>query len=69
MKRHARPTWRPSSSLQSSKRLNIACVWRMLRSHHRAYKLCMRHKLRVNMYGGGRAFVCGNANNGSAHGE
>jgi len=31
----------------------------MLRSHHLAYKLYMRHKLRVNRYGGGRAFVCG----------
>ena len=28
-----RPTRRPSSS----KRLNIVCVWRMLRSHHLAY--------------------------------
>jgi len=25
--------------LQSSKKLNIFCVWRMLRSHHLAYKL------------------------------
>jgi len=33
--------------LQSSKRLNIVCVWRMLRSHHLAYKLYMRHKMRV----------------------
>ena len=28
--------------LQSSRRLNIVCVWRMLRSHHLAYKLYMR---------------------------
>jgi len=34
-----RPTQRPSSGLQSSKRLGIVCVWRMLRSHHLAYKL------------------------------
>ena len=54
-----RPTRRPSSSLKCSKRINIACVWRMLRSHHRAYKLYMRHKLRVSRYGGGRALVCG----------
>jgi len=45
-----RPTRRPSSGLQSSKRLNIVCVWRMLRSHHRAYKLYMRPKLRVSRY-------------------
>ena len=31
----------------------------MLRSHHQAYKLYMRHKLRVSMYGFGRALVCG----------
>jgi len=31
-----RPTKRPSSGLQSSERLNIVCVWRMLRSHHLA---------------------------------
>jgi len=24
------------------------CVWRMLRSHHLAYNLYMRHKLRVS---------------------
>ena len=34
---------------QSSKRLNIVFVWRMLRSHHLAYKLYMRHKLHVSM--------------------
>jgi len=34
--------------LQSSKRLNIVCVWQMLRSHHLAYKLYMKHKLRVS---------------------
>jgi len=33
--------------LQSSKRLNIVCVWRMLRSHL-AKKLYMRYKLRVS---------------------
>jgi len=44
--------------LQSSNRLNIVCVWRMLRSHHLACKLYMRHKLRVSRYGGGRALVC-----------
>jgi len=43
-----RPTWSPSSGLQSSKRLNIVCVWWMLRSHHLAYKLYMRHKLCVS---------------------
>jgi len=53
-----RPTRRPSSGLQSSNRLNIVCVWRMLRSHHLACKLYMRHKLRVSRYGGGRALVC-----------
>jgi len=49
----------PSSGLQSSKRLNIVRVWWMLRSHHLAYKLYMRHKLRVRRYSGGRALVCG----------
>jgi len=44
---------------KSSKRLNIVCVWRMLRSHHQTNKLCMRHKVRVSRYGGGRALVCG----------
>jgi len=29
-------------ALQNSKRLNIFCVWRMLRSHHLAYKLYTR---------------------------
>jgi len=53
-----RPT-RPSSGLQSSRRLNIVCVWQMLRAHHLAYKLYMRHKLCVSRYGGGRAFQCG----------
>jgi len=48
-----RPT-RPSSVLQSSERLNIVCVWRMLRSHHLANKLYMGHKLRVSRYGGER---------------
>ena len=42
------PTRRPSSGLQSFKRLIIVCVWRMLRSHHLAYKIYMRHKLRVS---------------------
>jgi len=51
-----RPTRRPSSDLQSSRRLNIVCVWRMLRSRHLAYKLYMTHKLRVNRYGGGRVW-------------
>ena len=46
---------RPSSGLQSSKRL----VWQMLRSYHLAYKLYMRHKLRLSRYGGGRALMCG----------
>jgi len=50
---------RPSSGLQSSKRLNIVCVWWMLRSHHLAYKLYLRHKLHVSRYGSGRALVCG----------
>ena len=35
---------------KSSKRLNIVCVWQMLRSHHLANKLDMRHKLRVSIY-------------------
>ena len=48
---------RPSSGLQSSKKLNIVCVWRMLRSHHVANKLYMRHKLCVSRYGGERALT------------
>ena len=35
---------------KSSKRLNIVCVWWMLRSHHLANKLDMRHKLCVSRY-------------------
>jgi hypothetical protein len=31
----------------------------MLRSHHLAYKLCIRRKLSVNRYAGGRALVYG----------
>ena len=50
-----RPTRRPSSGLQISKRLNIASVWQMLRSHHQACKLYMRQELRMNRLGGGRA--------------
>ena len=38
-----RPTRRPSSGLQCFKRLNIVCVWLMLRSHHLAYLRQMRH--------------------------
>jgi len=53
-----RPT-RASLGLQSSKRLTIVCVWRMLRSHHLAYKLYMRHKLRVSRCGGGHALCVG----------
>ena len=34
-------------------------MWRMLRSHHLAYKLYMRPKLRVSRYAGGRALVYG----------
>jgi len=29
--------------LQLYKRLNIVCVWRMLRSHHLAYKYLSHH--------------------------
>ena len=51
-----RPSRRPSSGLQISKRINIVCVWRMLR-YHQASKLHMRQNLRVGRQGGGYAYV------------
>ena len=59
MKRHVSAYSEAIIRLQSSKRINIVCVWRMLRSHHQAYKLYMRPKLRVSRYTGGRALLCG----------
>ena len=53
------PTQKPSSAVLISKKLNIVCVWRMLRSHHRAYKLYMRTKLSMSRYAGGRALLYG----------